>query len=504
MTDNEPEAQSVIGCKHCPTRELCQCPSGPEKCALRDCPCDATCPCPSKRWCPDCDDCPWPAACGRLGAAGGLTTLVAFVVLSALGWNDAPFAAMALLLILIPIALGFVLAIGSMGRFGRRAAVPFVFPRWTTIVFGLFGLGLIAAGIAALVGSEILAALPLLIVAAMFLLVAWWGQSVLVCRLMPTLVILGILLASLTGFGFGIAAIVRADEPLAGIGLLGIGAVLALAVLWPWWSTCRGGQYAHLGRGVAWLFLTPWLVMVVLAGFVLIGGLDPDHDPREQSTRLDTTDTATDDTTRTDTATDDTTNSNTATDDTTNDAAPVDPQCVTAAVAAGVSPVVLQEVWQNQMPRVPEWQSSTVVPANLGPSIRSYGAAMDGENLVAIVVLDAAPPDTGFDGAGTQLGLGFTKEPDPPIAGPGGFAEGFSHLWYLTEGREVQGFDADSDFVRLEGGTGIISGACAIYNVPTPDPPLFVRFGNFWRVPTGLEPTDGDPTAFQISVMYRF
>ena len=167
MTDNEPEAQSPVGCKYCPTRKLCQCPAGPEKCALRDCPCDELCPCPPKLERPDDNCCPWPAARGRRGAFGGLLTLVGAVVLTALGWNGAPFAAMALLLILIPIALGIVLVMGSMGRFGRRAAVPFLFPGWATIVFALFGLGLIAAGIAALLGDASPAALPLLIIAAM-------------------------------------------------------------------------------------------------------------------------------------------------------------------------------------------------------------------------------------------------------------------------------------------------------------------------------------------------
>ncbi len=513
MAENEPEARTAVGCKHCPTRELCQCPAGPEKCALRDCPCDELCPCPHKLERPDDNCCPWPAACGWRGAAGGLATLVGAVVLTALGWAGAPFAAMALLLILIPVALGIVLVIGSMGRFGRRAAVPFVFPGWAAIVFALFGLGLIAAGIAALVGDESLASLPLLIVAMMFLLIARRGRTVLVCRLMPAIVILGIVLAAGTGVGFGIAAIVRADEPLAGIGLLGIGLALALTVLWPWWSTCRGDRHAHLGAGVAWLFLVPWLVMMALVGFVVIGGLDPDEqitvlddidttdtdDAQTDDTALDTTDTQTDDPPLDDTQAD-----NPPLDDTqTDDAIPVDPQCVTAAEAAGVDHVVIEDAWQGRMEGTPDWQSITAVPTDLGPSITSYGAAMSGPYLVVLVKLDATPVDTGIVGAGTQLGVGFAIAADAPVAGSGGFAEGFGHLWFLTPGGGLEGFDAAAGFTPLEGGTGAISGSCAIWRVPAPAPPLFVRFNNFWRHTRGSEASADDPTAFQASMNYR-
>lgn len=350
-------------------------------------------------------------------------------------------------------------------------------PGWAPIVFALFGLGLIAVGIAALVGDESLATIALLIVAVMFLLVAWRGRSVLVCRLMPTIVMLGILLAVFTGVGFGTAAIVRADEPLAGIGLLAIGLALAFTVLWPWWSMCRGDQHAHVGRGVAWLFLTSWLVLVVLVGFVVIGGLDPGEQISTATT--DTDDTATD------------------------DLALVDPQGVSAADATGVDRSVVEDVWHGWMERVSDWQSIAVVPADLGPSITSYGVAMSGPNLVVLVELDAAPVDTGIVGAGTQLGVGFALGADSPLAGPGGFAEGFGHLWFLTPGGGLEGFDAASGFLALQGGTGMISGACAIWNVPVPDSPLFVRFNNFWRLPSGSEASADDPTAFQASEIYR-
>ncbi|MCP4958194.1 MAG: hypothetical protein GY925_02885 [Actinomycetia bacterium] len=183
-------------------------------------------------------------------------------------WPDTPFAAIAVLLLIVPVVFAAILTMAYFGRWGRRATIvaPMIgLVRWLWLMLGLV---VFVIGIAALVeGSERLSALVLLVAALILVLGAWSRMVVVVFWIKPWLVMLPILALVLGGLVLGFVGLARGDELFGPLGVLASVMLILLMFVFPWWRVQLGGtQRAHFGTGFP-------VLMVIMPIVVLIAGL---------------------------------------------------------------------------------------------------------------------------------------------------------------------------------------------------------------------------------------
>lgn len=151
------------------------------------------------------------------------------------------------------------------------------------------------------------------------------------------------------------------------------------------------------------------------------------------------------------------------------------------------------------------WESAGTRPEDDGPAITSYGAMRVGDVDVFVFMFDRPITDAGgeptVEGAGTQIGVGRAPAPIDP-GGLAGFGAGYTLRAFADPGGdEVTVIGDGGEVLTAIRAQAYIDSMLGFMTLPSDD--TIARMSNFYREPTGSEPTADDPTAYQVTPAFQ-